>query len=803
MNSIKIVLLIFFTCNTLFSQELEKVSLQLQWLHQFQFAGFYVAKEKDYYKDAGLDVEIKAFTHDTTIIKDVQNKKTTYATGRSSLLIHQSKYNDMALLDAIFEHSPSVLISTNPNIKHPRELKNRRIMVTDNQAVASSFYAMLRSQNVHPKDIIKQKHSFNLDDLIDGNTDAMACYISNEPFVLRKKGIDFSIMNPSYYGYDFYGDLLFTSKEELHSNPERAYNFVKASRKGWKEAFENIEATAKLIFKNYNTQNKSLESLIYEGEILKSLWCDDIQYGTTLSYARFERMVEFYRLDNLITDKPDLKSFIDPLGFHTQEIKIGVLAKRGASYAFERWQPLIEHMSHHLNRYHYTLVPLDFKAVPKAVEEKSVDFILTNSMRYVQIESHYGTSRLATLLNHSPLGGLSEFGAVIFTRADNKKINSLSDIKNRNFGAVNPYSFGGWIMARKTFLDAGITPNDFQSLEYFQTHDNVVNAVLSKKIDAGTVRTDTLENMAKEGVLNLQDIKLIHPQHFDDFPYLISTQLYPEWSFAKLAHTPTEQANALLSELLKPQHLSSLNLQSWSIPVNYKPVHDLLKDLKLDPYLAKKITFYVFIEQYRLWITLVILSILLLLIFNRYLGYLITKRTQELQKANKKLLELASTDELTGIANRRQFFEIAMHYFDIAKRNQTPLVILALDIDFFKQVNDTYGHDVGDEVLKLFTQTIEKILRKSDIIGRIGGEEFSIALQNTYIEDALKLAEKIRYAIENTPYIINEKESVQFCVSIGVSTLHEKDKKLSELMKRSDEALYLAKREGRNCVHTL
>ena len=709
----------------------------------------------------------------------------------------------MVLLDAIFEHSPSILISTNPKIKHPFQLKNRRIMVTDNQAVASSFYAMLLSQNVHPKDIIRQKHSFKLDDLINGNTDAMACYISNEPFILRNRGIDFTIMNPKDYGYDFYGDLLFTSKKELYTHPKRTHNFVQASRKGWREAFKNIKKTAMLIFKHYNTQNKSLESLIYEGEILKSLWCDDSNYGPTLSYARFERMVEFYRLNNLITDKPKLKSFIDPLGFHTKEIKIGILVKRGTSYTLEQWQPLMEHMSRYLNHYHFKLIPLDFKAVPLAVKEKKIDFILTNSMQYVQIESHYGTSRLATLLNDSPLGGLSKFGAVIFTRSDNNEISSLSDIKNRNFGAVNPYSFGGWIMAQKTFLDIGITSKDFKSLEYFQTHDNVVNAVLSKKIDAGTVRTDILENMTKEGLINLQDIKLIHPRHFDDFPYLISTELYPEWSFAKLAHTPTEQASALLSELLKPRHLGSFDMQNWSIPVNYKPVHDLLKDLKLDPYIAKKITFYALINQYRLWIVLVLIAILFLLIFNRYLHYLIAKRTQELQKANKKLLDLANTDESTGIANRRQFFEIATHYFDIAKRNQTPLVMLALDIDFFKQVNDTYGHDVGDEVLKLFTQTIEENLRKSDLFGRIGGEEFSIALQNTYLEDALKLAEKIRYAIENTHYITKKKESVKFCVSIGVVAIHEKDKTLSKLLKRSDEALYLAKRGGRNCVHTL
>ena len=187
MKILFLLILLLALSKTLFAQESEKVSLQLQWLHQFQFAGFYVAKEKGYYKEAGLEVDIKEFSHQADILTDIRNQKTTYATGRTSLLIHQSKTPDLVILDAIFEHSPSVLITTNPNITHPHDLKNKRIMVTQDESVSSSFYAMLFSQGVHSKDITQQKHSFNLQDLINGKTDAMASYISNEPFQLQQK----------------------------------------------------------------------------------------------------------------------------------------------------------------------------------------------------------------------------------------------------------------------------------------------------------------------------------------------------------------------------------------------------------------------------------------------------------------------------------------------------------------------------------------------------------------------------------------------------------------------------------------
>ena len=187
-----------------------------------------------------------------------------------------------------------------------------------------------------------------------------------------------------------------------------------------------------------------------------------------------------------------------------------------------------------------------------------------------------------------------------------------------------------------------------------------------------------------------------------------------------------------------------------------------------------------------------------LLLFNRHLKTLVTKKTEELHKANKQLEILAQTDELTQIANRRQFMKLFEKYFDVAKRNETPLVLLALDIDWFKTINDTYGHDVGDEVLKLFTKTIEKKLRKSDIFARMGGEEFSILLQNTTLEHSLLLAEKLCKAVEETPYILKDGTKIIFTLSIGISEMNQKHNDLPELLKSADNALYEAKKQGRN-----
>jgi polar amino acid transport system substrate-binding protein len=161
---------------------LEKVTLQLHWLHQFQFAGYYMAKEKGFYEEAGLDVDIVQMAQKTDVIKDVVDSEAKYGIGRSSLLMEIVKGKELAVLAAIFQDSPSVLLSTNKHIKEPKDLKNKRVMVTLDELESTSILTTLASQNLTKEDIVLQAHSFKLRDLIEKKTDAMVCYLGNEPF---------------------------------------------------------------------------------------------------------------------------------------------------------------------------------------------------------------------------------------------------------------------------------------------------------------------------------------------------------------------------------------------------------------------------------------------------------------------------------------------------------------------------------------------------------------------------------------------------------------------------------------------
>lgn len=174
------------------------------------------------------------------------------------------------------------------------------------------------------------------------------------------------------------------------------------------------------------------------------------------------------------------------------------------------------------------------------------------------------------------------------------------------------------------------------------------------------------------------------------------------------------------------------------------------------------------------------------------------RQTQiELQEALEAVEKLARLDPLTGILNRRALMEIAEQEMNRAKRYGTPFSILLLDVDHFKQVNDTYGHPVGDQALCAVVESILNGIRQVDFVGRYGGEEFAVILPEISTDSAWKAAERIRLQIEKMT-IFTEQGELKLTVSIGVTTYEREDKIVDQLFKRSDQGLYQAKAEGRN-----
>lgn len=309
----KKLLLILLLISSIYSQTNKKVTLQLNWLHQFQFAGYYVAKEKGYYNDVNLDVEIKEFKSGINIPKDVKNKTTTFGLANPSLIINQANGDNFIIIDAILQSSDGVLASlASSGINSFKDFKNKKIMITNDDLITSASYMfLLKAQGISLKeDMQLVKHTFNVNDLINGKTDIMAVFRGNELYVLDSLGIKYNTFNPRDTDLDFYDVILFTNQSEVKTNPKMVENFRKASLKGWQYAFENIEETSQIIIDKYNSQNKTKEALIYEAKSLKKLAYQNTNKLGKIEPSRIQRIYDMYNLMGLVKNKIDLKSFI-------------------------------------------------------------------------------------------------------------------------------------------------------------------------------------------------------------------------------------------------------------------------------------------------------------------------------------------------------------------------------------------------------------------------------------------------------------------------------------------------------------
>ncbi|MEQ9004259.1 MAG: GGDEF domain-containing protein, partial [Pseudomonadales bacterium] len=172
-----------------------------------------------------------------------------------------------------------------------------------------------------------------------------------------------------------------------------------------------------------------------------------------------------------------------------------------------------------------------------------------------------------------------------------------------------------------------------------------------------------------------------------------------------------------------------------------------------------------------------------------------------LRQVKQEMERLAHTDALTGLHNRRYFLRRMNEESERVKRHGHALSVLLLDLDHFKEINDTHGHDAGDRMLEQIARVIEASKRDSDVAARLGGEEFALLLPETSVDGALRLAERLRVLIADTTISTVAAASVGLTTSIGVATVSPSTPSAAALLQRADRALYEAKRAGRNAVH--
>ena len=278
---------------------LDKVSLQLKWKHQFQFAGYYMALEKGFYRDAGLDVEIREGGPGIDAAKDLEDGKANFGVCTTSVLLAKAGRPPLVVLGVVFQHSAAVILTpSRSRITTPSELKSRWLMDTPG---SDDLAAMLKHEGVDYSSLPRVKHDGDPRDLINGKADAMVAYATNEPFFLEQQGIPYRVFAPRTFGFDFYGDAFCTSAEQATAHPERTRAFRAATLKGWDYALAHKEETVDLILRRYPV-TKSRDALLFEASRTEGLVQPKLVPLGSQTTERWQKIANAYRDLGMLAD---------------------------------------------------------------------------------------------------------------------------------------------------------------------------------------------------------------------------------------------------------------------------------------------------------------------------------------------------------------------------------------------------------------------------------------------------------------------------------------------------------------------
>jgi len=912
----------------------QKVTLQLSWLHQFQFAGFYMAKEKGFYKDAGLDVEIKQFTYDLNKATYTKEKRADFAIGRPSLLIDKAHGEDIVALGAIFQESPLMLLVTKDSgIQKISDLKNKRLMITDDATDTAAITAMLHANGLNLSDIKMQQHSFNFNDLINNKTDAMASYISNEPVSLGNKNIEYKMFQPKDYGFDFYGDILYTSSQYIKNNPKLVKDFFDASMKGWEYAFRNTNETVEVIFNKYNTQNKTKSDLLKEANVLKEFIYDnsDKKIGC-LDKNKLEKIADVYKVLGLINHDVDFDAFIyeynphKTYAFELSKVEIIYLiiigasiltlliilfifysikskllvtnsklfvevknAKKELQIGYEELRKLTERyksLFHSNMAIELIIDPLTQEIVDSnksaerfygydrdalhAMKMSEINILtpqeIQNEMQLAKEQKrevfhfkhklHDGTIKDVEVYSGPiELEGKMYLYSIIFDITQKMELEKTQNIlQERLFYAMKGSNDGLWdwnIQSNEVFFSVrwkeilgyadDELQNDFSTYETLLHPDDVqlswmeierflasqdpqdrfsINFRMRHK-DGHYVpilsRAEKFFNDNKKVVrlvgthVDMTEIKGLEEELEKSYEMLqkltenipgalYQYRLYPDGSatfpyiskgIENIYEASPEDVLYSVQPVFDNIHQDDLAMIQASIEDSAKTMKDWNMQYRVN--LPKKgirwVEGHAKPEKLEDGSTL-------------WHGFLndITERIyaeNELREQKDILYHQAHHDSLTGLPNRILFNDRLEKAIETAKRNKKTIALLFIDLDHFKEINDSLGHNFGDEILKIISNRLLEVTRDEDSIARLGGDEFTVILEKlSQVQDASLIANKIINALSQA--IIVAENTLYISCSIGISIYPDDGVSAQNLLKFADSAMYKAKDEGRN-----
>lgn len=751
---LSIVVLLFGVAFPSFAQNhglsLEKVSLQLDWKYQFEFAGFIAAVEKGFYREAGLDVTLHEYEAGIDTVEKVLHQQVNYGIHNASLVIADGKIQPIVLLATYFQRSPLVFV-TSPQIHNPNDLIGKTIMGTKDEFKYSALALMLDHFNINATNSDIVEHTFSIDAFVEGKVDALSAFLSNQIFDLDQRGVQYNILDPFDYGFFMSAVNLFTSRTEALHHPERTHRFIEASNKGWEYALTHTDEMVALIHDKYAPQ-RSLDALKYEVGVVEKMFLRDFYpigaVNTELTTRAYKQLLERRMLDP--DQKLDPYLFEDFIKTHhlglefTPEEQKYLQGKKVITYCADpEWMPFEsvkdgKHVGIAADYFTFfqAKLPIPLRLVSTASWEQSIQFAKARKCDIFSLAA--STPERQSYMNFtSPYVALP---VVLATRTDEFFIDNIESVLHEKIGVVKGYAIAE--ILRKEYPDANIV--DVKSIT--DGLERVENGELYGYVDNLMVIADSVQKYFTG------EIK-------------VSGRLQEDVNLAVGTRNDEPLLNSVFDKLVvsvPPEKKQSI-YNSW---VSIK------EDRGFDSSLF--------------WKVIIALGLA---------AGAFAVHNFQLRKYNRLLQNLSITDKLTGLNNRFKLDEELAAKEQLFQRYNTDCGVILLDIDHFKKINDNYGHSVGDKVLVAFATILKQNIRATDIIGRWGGEEFLIIAPNTNFIDCQRQAEKLLEVIRSADFGVAETVTASFGVCSFTS-----GRSIKETLARADRALYKAKNNGRNRV---
>ena len=759
---------------------LEKVSLQLKWTHAFQFAGYYAALEQGYYRDAGLDVKIVEASPATHPVDEVIQGGAQYGVGTSSLLLERAAGKPVVALAVVFQQSPYEIYAA-PRIHSLRDLIGKRLMV---EPQADELLAYLKKEGI-PLDSIKLiPHSFDANGLMRGDAEAISGYLSDEPFYFSRAHYPYQTFSPRSAGIDFYGDNLFTSEKELREHPARVKAFRAASLRGWKYAKEHPHEVIDLILAKY-TRMHNRDYLDFEShQMVPLLQPNLIAIGymnperwrhIADTYADIGLLPRDYSLAGFLFDatEPDLTWFYR--GLAVAMLLIGIVV--AVTLYVLRINRKLRNSQRELSKSekHYRLLVENMRDVVWILDPVTLRF------RYVSptVEGLRGYTAEEVMRDPLDAALTPEYAAQLKLQmqrnvADFMSGNAPDQVYVEEI--CQPRKDGSWVWTEAI-------------AKYYRNED-------TGQVEIHGVTRDISERKQQEEALKESETKLrALYESTSDAVMLLDEKGFSDCNQATLAMfgctskeefcskhpadlSPPEQPGGTDSRTLADQRIAKA-IESGS--QHFEWVHKRL-DTGL-PFPADVLLNAMNIK-------------------GRMVLQAVVRNITERKQAEEEIKRLAFYDTLTGLPNRMLLNDRLQQALAAARRNSCQVALMFIDLDRFKQVNDTLGHDVGDELLQQAAVRMKGCVRESDTVARIGGDEFIVLLRTVdTAQDAINVAEKVRAVLHRPLELAGQQLEVSCSIGIALYPTHGND--AVELSKHADIAMYRAKDSGRDsvCLH--